>query len=374
MHRLVTLIETTPEFKKRVSAVRYSNGQEGVYLKSGAEIRFKTRTKDGGRGLTAPKLILDEAMILPEETLGALLPTMSAMPEFQRWYLGSAVDQLVHPHGVSFARIREAGLAEHADTAYFEWSVDANTPDDVTAFPIDDPAVWSEANPAYGIRITTRAIEAELRSLARRTFLVERLGVGDWPRTDGLSDVVIDPTVWDALTDEDSKIDGPVWFALDVSPDRKKATISAAGKRPDGKYHIEVVHSADGTGWVAEKAAQLEADHKPVGFICDSVGPAKSLIPELERVGVTVTLMNTSDHAEACAFLYDQVGQAGVHHRGTPELSSSVRGAVKRPLEDRWAWSRKNSSVDISPLVSCTFALWGAASGGPEKLLAVAFS
>jgi hypothetical protein len=29
-------------------------------------------------------------------------------------------------------------------------------------------------------------------------------------------------------------------------------------------------------------------------------------------------------------------------------------------LADAWAWSRKNSATDISPLVASTLALWGA--------------
>ena len=36
-----------------------------------------------------------------------------------------------------------------------------------------------------------------------------------------------------------------------------------------------------------------------------------------------------------------------------------MKGATKRPLGDAWAWSRKNSTVDISPLVAATLALWG---------------
>jgi hypothetical protein len=33
-------------------------------------------------------------------------------------------------------------------------------------------------------------------------------------------------------------------------------------------------------------------------------------------------------------------------------------------LGDAWAWSRKSSAVDISPLVACTLALFGLVAGG----------
>jgi hypothetical protein len=39
-----------------------------------------------------------------------------------------------------------------------------------------------------------------------------------------------------------------------------------------------------------------------------------------------------------------------------------VLGAVTRPLNDRFAWARKSSRADISPLVAATLAL-GAAAG-----------
>ena len=37
---------------------------------------------------------------------------------------------------------------------------------------------------------------------------------------------------------------------------------------------------------------------------------------------------------------------------------AAIRGASKRSLGDAWAWDRKNSDVDITPLVACTLAWW----------------
>jgi hypothetical protein len=42
---------------------------------------------------------------------------------------------------------------------------------------------------------------------------------------------------------------------------------------------------------------------------------------------------------------------------GTPELKAALKGASKRSLGDSWAWARKSSAVDISPLVAVTLAL-----------------
>jgi phage terminase large subunit-like protein len=104
--RLLTLIEGAPELERLVKRVSRSHGEEGIELMSGQRVRFRTRTKGGGRGFTGDCLILDEAMILPESAHGALLPTLSARENPQVWYAGSAVDQLVHEHGVVLSRPR----------------------------------------------------------------------------------------------------------------------------------------------------------------------------------------------------------------------------------------------------------------------------
>jgi phage terminase large subunit-like protein len=362
--RLLFLIEDTPDLDRRVTRVSRSHGEEGIELKDGSRIRFRTRTKGGGRGFSCDCLMLDEAMFLPESAHGALLPTLSARPNPQVWYTGSAVDQTVHENGVVFARIRERGhRGSDPRLAYFEWSADFANPEDVG--DATEGELWAQANPGLGIRITREHIAAEQRSMDPRTFAVERLGVGDWPRTDGSGEFVIDPEAWAELADEKSVLADPIILSYDVSPDRSRASIAAAGRRRDGLFHVEVVERKPGTGWVPERVARLVEKHKPLAVICDGVGPAASLVYELEPFGVEVKSLNTQEHAQACGLLYDAVERKSLRHLGGPELASAIKGAAKRPLGDAWAWSRKNSHVDISPLVACTLALWGASQYQP---------
>jgi hypothetical protein len=143
------LIEDTPELDQQVKRVSRSHGEEGIELMNGSRLRFRTRTKGGGRGFTGDWLGLDEAMILPEMAIGALLPTLSARPDPQVWYMASAVDQDIHEHGVVLARLRERGLAgEDPSLAYFEWSPDVELAlvEDVAG----DEQTWAEANPGAG--------------------------------------------------------------------------------------------------------------------------------------------------------------------------------------------------------------------------------
>ena len=305
---------------------------------------------------------------MPEWTHGALLPTLSARENPQVWYTGSAVDQLVHEHGVVFANARERALAgDDPGLAYFEWSVEENGgPNQVHDKVAGDQAAWAQANPALGIRITPEYVAQERRAMDNRTFAVERLGIGDWPRTDHVSSVV-DIEAWNALADTASRLQDPVFLAFDVSPDRT-ASIAAAGLNQAGAWHVEVIESKRGTGWVAERVAELVKKHRAAGVYCDAYGPAGSLIPQIEEAGVEVTALSAGEHAAACGMLVDAIDQTKLAHLGSQELSNAIRGASTRPLGDAWAWSRKNSAANISPLVSVTLALSAAMTVQPRRV------
>lgn len=371
--RLLELIESTPEFVRHVKRVSRAHGEEGIELLNGQRIRFRTRTKGGGRGFTGDCVILDEAMELPDSAIGALMPTVSARPNPQIWYTGSAVDQEIHENGVVFARVRERALRGNDPAlAYFGWSPPLEKPDEVTPAMASDPDVWAQANPALGIRITEEHVAREQRSMAPRTFAVERLGVGDWPSTEE-SDELISHEMWSACADEDSEALDPVTFAFDVTPDRSRSAIGVAGERGDGLSHIEVTDHRAGTAWVVDRAEELLQRHGVDEIYCDANGPAGSLVAEFERRGITVVAVSAKEHTQACGLLFDGLKQKTVKHQNTAELTAAARGAATRTLGEAWAWSRKSSFVDISPLVSCTIALWGSRqqSADLEPLIAV---
>jgi hypothetical protein len=103
---------------------------------------------------------------------------------------------------------------------------------------------------------------------------------------------------------------------------------------------------------------------------CDETVPAAALLPQFagddEHDPVEVERLNASEYAQACGALVDLVGDDRLRHLDQPELNAAVKGAAKRPLGDAWAWSRKSSNVDISPLVAVTLALWGLESRAPD--------
>lgn len=362
--RVLGLIESTPDLDRRVHKVTRTHGEEGIELKGGQRLLFFARNKSSGRGFAQASFIaFDEAMFLPETTMGALLPAQSSSVNRQRWYAGSAVDQNVHTDGVVFARIRQHGHdGTHPRLVWCEWSADAENPAAVDENMAVSEDVWAQANPGLGIRVSVEAVEDELRALDRRTFAVERLGVGDWPDIDQDGHAVISQEAWDAIqVPPESEIVGPVCFALDVSPERTCA-IAVCGRNEGGQFQVEIPRHDPGTGWVVDWINERDKTHTPAMIVMDGFGPAASLLPGLIDAGVKVTTMNATDHAQACGMFVDAVQQQAVRHLGSLELRNAVKGAAVRPLNDSWAFSRKNSGVDISPLVAATFAHWAAAT------------
>ena len=366
--RLEAVLDSQEWLSREVRHVWRTNGHEAIELRSGQRIEFRTRTLGAGRGYSGDCVFFDEAMDFPEASQQAIMPVVSAQPDPQLWYTGSAVDQLVHDHGRILAGVRERGIrGGDPSLAYFEWSLDYASPDDVPAVVAASREAWAESNPALEIRIGADYVAKEHRAFSSNPhgFAVERLGVGDWPSLGG-DETVIDLRRWGRLKDQ-AEIVGRPAFAFDVSPDRAWAAVGVAGERPDGLFQVEVVEHRRGTGWVAGRLVEM-VEKSDGRAVCDARGPAGSLIPDLERAGVTVEPVTAQEHAQACGLLFDKVEQEQVRHLGDPLLAAALANATRRPLGDAWAWSRRGSGADITPLVAITLALW-AASQKPQREL-----
>jgi hypothetical protein len=64
------------------------------------------------------------------------------------------------------------------------------------------------------------------------------------------------------------------------------------------------------------------------------------------------------EFTQACGAFYDDVADGKVSVRSSSVLDAAVAGAARRTSGDAWAWTRRKSAADISPLVSATLALW----------------
>lgn len=365
--RVWSLVETTPELLARVVKGRpiRSHGHEGFRTVDGCQIEFRSRTKAAGRGFSCDFLVFDEGMFLPESAMGALWPTLRSRPNPKVIYAGSAVDQEINNEGIVFSRLRERALKAEPNLAYFEWSLDYDHPDDIPEEDFHAEESYRQSNPAYGIRIHKEHFASEVAALDRRTVAVELLGVGDYPDPTATHVTPISPEQWEACTDESSEIVSGLCLAFDVSPERR-TSIAAAGRNPEGKWHVEVIEKLPGTGWLPARLHDLVQEHEPEIVCCDKIGPGASLIAKCAELDVDVRGIDGPEHAQACSDMVDAVAEDKLRHLGSVDLLNAIRAARTRNLGDRWAWSRRSSVVDISPLVAVTLALW-AAMGQPEE-------
>lgn len=367
--RVRALVENSDDLRKQVKRVRTSHGEEAIELRNGARLRFLARTRGSARGFTGDLLILDEAYNLPDAAIAAMLPTLSARQNPQVWYTSSAVNQEEHQHGQVLARLRRRGMAALTGTpdpelCYFEWAPDFEglNPEERKAAR-SERAAWAAANPGMGIRISESTIAREFRTMAPKTFEVERLTVGDWPVDDVAGWFVIPREAWEARGGAESRPEEPVAFAVECSwPDAASTAISVAGRVGDETV-VQLVDMRPGTRWAVPELKRLTAAHKTCAVVIDPGSPAGGLVADAEAAGIELVKPTARETAAASvAFLNGVVGdQPTVRHFGQPELAWALSSVQKRPLGDGWTWARKGAA-DIAPLVSVSLAAWGYAS------------
>lgn len=344
----VNLAESTPELADLIEHIDRAAGGEALRLKTGERYKIAAANRRGGRGLSSDLCVLDE--LREHKTWDAwssISKTTLARSNAQTWCFSSAGDI----RSVVLKHLRDKALAEDRtdDTlAIFEWSADE-------AAEIDDRDAWAQANPSMGRTITVDAIASACDTDPEAIFRTEVLG--QW--VDSMSDPVFGRGAWEACITHDSNIETRLSFGVAVSMDRAWSCIGAAGRNAEGLLHVEPIEYKRGTSWIAARVVELLAEHgRATPVVVDGRGPAASLIHDLEDAGVDVTVASTSDVTDAAAALYDAVSDQRVAHLDDADLNNAVGGAQKRPVGDRWAWGRKQSTSETSPLEAVTLAAW----------------
>lgn len=333
-----------PLFKPRMT-----NGHEAVLWKNGSRHHISAGTEKSGHGATLDLAVIDEAFAQPDGRLEqAFSPAMVTRPQAQLWFVSTAGT----PSNDWFRQKVEAGRLGAPGLAFFEWSA----PDKADPH---DPAVWRSCMPALGLTVDESVIAAEAGSMPEDEF--RRAYLNQWVEKG--SETVIDPNLWASLIDGQSQPVGAVTFAVDVTPDRQRATIAVAGRRTDGLAHIEVIENEPGTAWVPDALSRLSRASRTGPIVLDPGGPAGALIPAIESAGLQVQLVGGREMAQACGAFYDTVTNKQLRHLGDRRVAAALGAARRRPLIDgAWAWHRKDTSTDLSPLVALTLALQGLAA------------
>lgn len=351
------IVENSPFAKQGLFHTRLTSGHEALKFKNGGHLGLVATTKKAGHGGTIDVFFLDEAFAQPDARLEqAMRPAMITRvdPGAQFWVVSTAGTPLDSPYLlVKVEQYRKIVEKNDPDSrvAYFEYS--ANESED----PMD-PNTWLRCMPALGYTQSIDTVRAESEGMEQNEF--ERAFLNLWK--DIATDPVIAMRIWDGLEDDTSTLVGKVCLSYDVTPDHSRGSIAVAGRRSDGKLHIEVIDNREGVDWIPDRIVEVASRNKVVSITCDAAGPAGALLPQLQRSRPKVTTITASEYARSCGYLVERALHDEVVHLGQGELRRALQGAGRRELADAWAWSRKNSSIDISPLVASTIALWAAGS------------
>jgi hypothetical protein len=366
--RLVAVFENWDDLRAKVARIRYANGEQGIELLSGQRLKYRARTGGSGRGFAKADLVVyDEAQHLQAEHVAASGPARLANPNNQSWYMGSG--------GLSTSanawRLRKRALAgdggrfayvEHTaeDISFVDGQLKSFRPD------ILDREAWALAHPAYGHRVSDEALLSLYEELGPDLFGRECLNL--WDAEPGSSTGAIPADVWSTLKDAESKIVSNHRFAIDVSPDRKWATIGAAGRRPDGLLHVEVVEHRARTDWLLDVAGAMWREWG-APFRIERGSPAASFLPLLAEQGIEVQEVSPAEHAQAVGMILDAITDDTLRHIGGASLNVAAFAAELRRSGETVTWARRDSKSDISPLVAVTLAAGGvpgATDGDPQ--------
>lgn len=247
-------------------------------------------------------------------------------------------------------KVRTGRLAATQDPgkgiAYFEWSApDDWDPDDEDSYFGFMPALCPDppcrCGDGWRHTITLDVVRNERLAMKPEEFL---RAYGNHPT--GAVDRMIPLEVWREVCSPGATPKRPLRFALDVAPDRSSAAICSA----DGKV-VELVDHRPGTGWLVPRANELAAKHD-ADVTLDEGGPAGLFAAGIERCRP----MKSREVIEACAAMFDAIVEAKVQFRSDAAFDQAVAGVVRKPVGDRWVWSRKGSMVDVTPLMAATLA------------------
>jgi hypothetical protein len=337
---------------------RLQSGHEALIFNNGSHVGLVATTQKAGHGGTLDLAVLDEAFAHPDARLEqALRPAMVTRPQPQFWVVSTAGTPAGSPYLLEKVERGRALANAGVDTAacYFEWSAGEDSDP-------GDEATWWSCMPALGHTVSVQSVRSDFRAMDVNEF--QRSHLNKW--TVAKLQPVISPDAWRALADRTSVPGEPLVFAFDTTPERSWSSVAAASHRPDGRIHLELIDHQPGTGWVVPRLKELADRHDPAAIYVENRGPAGALVDEAERAGLNVTGVTRSDHAEACGQLFDAVSQGTLVHLDDPNIVTALDGATKGAVGDAWAWSRRSSSVDISPLVAFTLAHF-AARRNPER-------
>lgn len=353
-----------PELAAQVEKIRYTNGEEAVYLKNGGRIEFSARSTAGSRGFADIQVVVfDEAQDLTDGQLSALMYTLAASKTGERQMIYTGTPPGPSSPGTVFGRIRSSIVdgKEPKRTSWHEWGA-AEMPKAGSSFDSIRDLVYA-TNPSMGYTLDEEWTEDEFNKAALDEFSRERLG---WwtPTAQELYETVIPAADWAACVDEHPRRTGSVTYAVKFSYDGKVGTLAACYRSEGAPPFVYVMASrpmAHGVGWLVDALAPAAADAAQI--VIDGKSHTDALKSRLANAGVRRILFMQPDIIAACSELLDAVQARNVRHYGQPALDLSATRCGYRRIGTQGGWgfsSNEDEGADATLIEAAALAYWGA--------------
>lgn len=366
--RLVGFLESHRDLRKLVRSVRYANGDQSISTTKGGIVVYRTRTAGGGRGLDdISRIVVDEAQYAQPEQLASSMPILSANPNPQVNFAGSAgiSERSEWWWSLRMRALRgDAGEFSYLEHSAEQVSLSRDQRVLSVAPEVQDRAAWYRANPALGIRIEEDFLAEELRTLGPQLFAREHLCIWDpYPGEEG----GFLPDGWVDLVIPAPSSLSSVSFGLSVTDE--SAAFASAGRLPNGDLYVDTVEERPGTDWVLG-FVKGHYRRKKTPIRVNPSGVEGAFVRPLQEAGVKVHEVTARQYQQACGEVLDAIKNGTIRHLGQSPLSRAVRAVQRRDVgkEGAWVWAEPVSGVDISTLKAATLALTGVTARRPPRI------
>jgi phage terminase large subunit-like protein len=341
---MVQIIEKNDSLAKQVKKIRWQHGGEEIELKSGT--RFIVRAGgSAARGVSRPSTIhLDELRQMTDmESFASLRYTLMAAPNPMVMAYTNAGDSA----SVVLNSFRDRALASIAgvddDIGYFEWSA-----------PTDEISIENarHSNPSMGTLIHADNVRSVLND-PPDVVMTEVLC-----RWVVAINSAVDSAAWGNCLDKAADLDPDklTWLAIDLSPDRRHASLCGAQKLGNEQFVVKLLHTWTNELQLDDKAIANElADYArkyPTEYVLYSRKTSGAVAARLAPAGIPVFDMDNA-YAQACDEMLSAINSGRLKHRGQSQLSEEVLAAVQlRRGDGGWVIGRRASQSVVCGAVA----------------------
>jgi len=341
--------------------IRTGKGDESVTFANGSIIKFRTRTKEIGRGLECETLMIDEAL---QATYGHMSILTALRAAAQAAGVGQTIYMSSAGHGRSIV------LNDLAKTG--RTGANPRMSFNEHAAPLDadpaDPETWKMANPSLGSPyLSLEFLEDQYHALGAARdptdFGREHLG---W-FSDSAGVPLIPPGQWEACrVDRPPQITaGPPVLAVEMQQADPYAAIVAAVPLPGGRIWVEPLaqvphpHQLD-PAELADIVAELASQHGAAAIVIDDMTGATLIDPLKAAARCQIVPASAADVRRASAVFLDHLAGERIEHAyDGPSTVEMIGAAAATSGDGGTRISRARSTTSTARPVATLLAVWG---------------